>query len=850
MSFDSKRIQYSKERIYVVEIDQDYCSNTYGVAPCTASETGDNKCFQTLETCDDIPNYTLTGITTGEQTISVNSGAKTFTRLSGSFLTDGFVVGHTVTSENMTNSANDQTELLISAVTALVMTFSTASGLVTDTGNGDEIITLNAIKTYRHCTNRSPHPIGLDAIPDLKSVNIAPAVIDPSGGLGIRSNVSLTFNDQPSSDIDIDKYLSDRTYDPITRGQFWTKWRARNPNYQFRDLRVLTAYLTDGVYNAEDTQARHFVIDKLNVSRGSSVMTGKDPLKLASKKKALVPIPSLGKLSAALTSVATSATLIPSGIGSEYPASGFIAIRSEISSFTIAGDVLTLVRGQKNTVATSHSINDTVQLCYVKNAKVDVIIEDLMTNFATIDSAFIPSASWGAETDTYLPGLLDGIIPKPTDVWKVLKELSQSAPHYTWWDERTQLIQLTALKAPPPTASVLDMDSNLISKSVRITDNIKMRASTILIHFGQFDPTKKIDELDNYKQTYIRIDTDSIAKYKSDQQIVITSRWINNGNKAAAIQLAALIGRRSSNIPRNISFSLEAKDADVWIGQTRSINHRDILDPTGLPLDTLFQLTSVKESTNYNYTGIEFAYGEFITGDPAEGDTVYISEDRNVVLKDLYETNFGSISGQDIIALFIVEAGVVIGSTSIGLDSLDTGDWSSANSFTITLMTDASGFVVGKGGKGADGDGTPVAEDGGNAINLSADLTLINSGVIGAGGGGGGSKSTTAFGGTGNAAGGSGAGDSTSNGGTSSLIGSDLISLTNGGNGTLENGGTRGQVRWNASEPQVANGELGGDLGQDGGSSDTAGGLAGLAIKKNGFTLTETVTGDIRGIIS
>lgn len=848
MSFDSKRIQYSKERIYVVEIDQDYCSNTYGVAPCTASETGDNKCFQTLETCDDIPNYTLTGVTTGEQTISVNSGAKTFTRLSGSFLTDGFVVGHTVTSENMTNSANDQTEILISAVTALVMTFSTASGLVTDTGDGDEIITLNAIKTYRHCTNRSPHPIGLDAVPDLKSVNIEPAVIDISGGLGIRSNVTLTFNDHPSSDIDIDKYLSDRTYNPITRGQFWTKWRARNPNYQFRDLRVLTAYLTDGVYNSEDTQARHFVIDRLNVSNGSSVMVGKDPLKLASSKKALVPIPSLGKLSAALTAVATSATLIPAGIGSEYPSSGFVAVRSETMGFTIAGDVLTLTRGQKNTVATSHSINDTVQLCYVKNAKVDVIVEDLMTNFATIDSSFIPSASWNAETDTYLPGLLDGIITKPTDVWKVLKELSQSAPHYTWWDERTQLIQLTALKAPPPTASVLDMDKNLISKSVRITDNTKMRASTILIHFGQFDPTKKIDELDNYKQTYIRIDTDSITKYKSDQQIVITSRWINNGNKAAAVQLAALVGRRSSNIPRNISFSLEAKDADVWIGQTRSINHRDIPDPTGLPIDTLFQLTSVKESTNYNYTGIEFAYGEFITGDPAEGDTVYIAKAQNVVLKDLYETNFGSIAGQDIVALFIVEAGVVIGSTSTGLDSLDTGSWAAANSFVITLLIEPSGFVVGKGGDGEHESGTPSEEAGGDAINMQDDLEIINNGVIGSGGGGAIHKILVGNG-TGRVSGAGGAGSDVGlKGSGNTYTGSGTITTNiSATDGTLENGGTEARLSWFAGgEPFDLVGETGGDLGLPGNGPGAA---AGIAIRKNGNILTETVTGDIRGTI-
>lgn len=42
-----------------VEIDVDYCSRTYGVAPCTArlGETGSNKCFNSLKTCQDVDNF-------------------------------------------------------------------------------------------------------------------------------------------------------------------------------------------------------------------------------------------------------------------------------------------------------------------------------------------------------------------------------------------------------------------------------------------------------------------------------------------------------------------------------------------------------------------------------------------------------------------------------------------------------------------------------------------------------------------------------------------------------------------------------------------------------------------------
>lgn len=48
-----------------VEIDIDYCENTYGVAPCTASipTTGSKKCFNCVKTCQDRDNYSELGAT-------------------------------------------------------------------------------------------------------------------------------------------------------------------------------------------------------------------------------------------------------------------------------------------------------------------------------------------------------------------------------------------------------------------------------------------------------------------------------------------------------------------------------------------------------------------------------------------------------------------------------------------------------------------------------------------------------------------------------------------------------------------------------------------------------------------
>jgi hypothetical protein len=44
-----------REPIILVQIDQDFCNNQYGVAPCTAD--GPDKCFNTAKSCQDFVNY-------------------------------------------------------------------------------------------------------------------------------------------------------------------------------------------------------------------------------------------------------------------------------------------------------------------------------------------------------------------------------------------------------------------------------------------------------------------------------------------------------------------------------------------------------------------------------------------------------------------------------------------------------------------------------------------------------------------------------------------------------------------------------------------------------------------------
>lgn len=770
MTFDIQKQVYGREFIQFVEIDFESCSLTHGTPPCTATETGDDKCFNSFETCNDIPNY-----------------------------------------------------------------------------DAD-------IKTFRFCESRSPHPLGVEAIPNVMSVSIAPTEIDLSGGLGVRSSVSITFNDHPFADamFDADEYLSDRTYIAFERGTFWTKIRARYPNYQFRNLRLLSGYLVDGIYDAANFETRYYVIETMNATKGRCTITAKDPLRLAMPKKSLCPAPSTGLLNAALTAGATSFTVTPSGAGTQYSSvspNNYISINNEVMIVTnVATDTLTVTRGQYNTTAAAHGQNDTVQNAFYRNDQVNIIVKNILEDFAGVDASYIPDAAWQSEVDTFLSGLLDGMVTKPTDVNILLKELSQDMPHYLSWDERFQEIKLTALKAPPETANVIDMDEELIAGSVTVKDDPNKRVSTVFVHFGKFDPTKQVTEKNNYQQTYVRIDSDSIVEYGNNQTKTIFSRWISNSNKAAATQLAKLIGRRFSDTPRMIDFSLDAKDAGLtgfWAGQNAMVNHRDMVDATGSPIDTLFQLLSTKANRDtYMYKALEFKYGPTFGDDPPDGEVVYIPTGTEQNMRTLFDALFPTPDASTD-AVFIIESGVIAGSTTTSA-SLSTGSWPAGA--TITLQLDSGGYLVGKGGDGA-GTSSGAATDGGLGLILNHDLTLINNGIVAGGGSGAGRSSSTSSGSTANAAGGGGAGSNVGIAGalTSYSGPSELPPIINQAvNGTLETGGTGGRSIGNV----VAIGGNGGDLGQAGTNGNTTNaGAAGDAIDKNGYTLTQTVAGDIRGSI-
>ncbi|HQZ59939.1 MAG TPA: hypothetical protein PLQ39_09690, partial [Acinetobacter sp.] len=390
-----------------VELDMDFCANVFGTSPCTATGSGDAKCFNTFATCKDTANFN------------------------------------------------------------------------------------RATRTYRFCsTSGGKVPVGLDAIPCLVGINITPAVIDAGKGLGLRASCEITLRDFPHSDIRIDPYVDGRTYIPINQGSFFGKFKARNPYYNGRVMRVYSGYLSsDGSFNIANFEKRTYFLDGFDGIDASGIVkiTAKDILKLAGDDRSVCPKPSVGKINADITNSTTTATLTPTGVGAlDYPASGYIRIGSEVCSFTRSGDVLTIVRGLKGTAATEHKSGDTVQLCQeYAGQTVQYIVYDLLVNYCGVDSGYINMADWNAEQTAYLTRLYSALITAPVGVSKLLTELCEQVGILLFWDEINEKIILKSVRPNSVSETVTDLtaDYHLLADSLKLKDLNDERVNEAWIYY-------------------------------------------------------------------------------------------------------------------------------------------------------------------------------------------------------------------------------------------------------------------------------------------------------------------------------------------------------------------------------
>ena len=446
------------------------------------------------------------------------------------------------------------------------------------------------------------------------------------GLMGQRESVTVEVGDFKDNDTQLDKYQAERVsgvaqssgigYDPEERGTFWGRLLKRWPYWYHAAARVRDGYVGDPLASFT---TRHYVISNIKPpgSSGSVSIELKDVLDLVDTKR-FVPAVSTGKLSEAIDDTSLDPfTMEPSGVGSEYPASGRICIGSEVMTFTRSGDVITpLARAVDGTEASSHSENDTVQTCYrVEAGEIDAVLADILENYADVDPAFIPTTDWANEAGTWLADLrLTRTIAKPQPVRDVVQGLLTLGV-FIWWDKEAQEIKMRANRPPNVGEAIAEFDASIdfINGTFDPKALPERRVTDVVFMHRILDPTGSVTDGENYGKALTASDTEAsgVNQYNGRKFITIYCPWLGEGDDNIARAIAFRLLYRFRNVPERVSASIDIdRVSDAAIAAPVNITARTFQDEDGASESRRFQVVRVQTEKN-NRAGVIFESYEF-----------------------------------------------------------------------------------------------------------------------------------------------------------------------------------------------------------------------------------------------
>jgi len=342
-------------------------------------------------------------------------------------------------------------------------------------------------------------------MPFLISASTSPAKINLSGAdknanpLGVIGRATIRFRDAPHTDRVVDPYVATRSYDAMAQGTHWSKWNARNRYGKVGAIvRIYQGYA--GQLLADMVQ-RVYICEALDFNGGPTVtMKCADMMVKASDRSAMAPLLSPGHLHAAIDAVQTTIE-VAAAVIADYPATGTLRINREAMTYSAVVtnangrlDFTVTARGSDGTTSDAHSAEDQVQECLRFSATpVDQAIEDLFTDYTTVDAAYLDTVNWAVERATYLSSYsLTGLITKPTPVRELLGEICEQAQLFVWWDERSRLFKLKAVRAITSPPRVITEGAHILAGSFSLKEKHKARVSRVWMYYGQKDTTDSV----------------------------------------------------------------------------------------------------------------------------------------------------------------------------------------------------------------------------------------------------------------------------------------------------------------------------------------------------------------------
>lgn len=586
-------------------------------------------------------------------------------------------------------------------------------------------------RTLRFAMSALYLPQWLDAIPSVESVQFDPGTISLGDDLGQRASLTVTFNDHPWSDTwGHDPYPADRNYAPYERGSFWPKFRARHPFVQGRALRWYDGHADQTL---EEMTCRHFVIESFSLdANGRYSLVAKDILKLFDDDRAQAPRPSGGKVAAGIDHDDTSLTLQPTGIGANYPASGYATIGGkEVVAFTRSGDTLSLTRARFNTSAIDHASGADVQVgLFIDAMDPADIIALLAEDYADTDPAFIPIEAWQQETDAHFRRLLTRFIAFPTGVRSLVSSLCKQAGLKLWWDDESQLIQLQVLRAIATDAELFS-PASYRPDTFTVKEQPDKRFTDIQVFYGQKNPLEG-DTPDNYRVSEHVVNTEALEDHGTRRFEQIFGNWIPFGGSSIALRCAEMRLSQFRDPPRLMTMEVPRyAEATPTLGEGCQVQAQVLQDDTGAPATVPGQIVRLRATPGHWEVTVEESRYTSSSEDLSNRVISVNAPFRNLNLRALHDATYPDPVGGETVT-FRIEAWVTIGSNSTSTAAIDTGTWPSVSftgtrsngSPTLTSIADTSAFAAGMAVTGTGiPNNTRVVSKTSNSVTLDKNVT-------------------------------------------------------------------------------------------------------------------------------
>ena len=408
--------------------------------------------------------------------------------------------------------------------------------------------------------------------------------------LGRFGSCSATFKDLPFSDNHLDPYVSERDYNPLQNGTFWTKFLARNKFYNGFKIRLYDGFVGQSIAEMNE---REYIIDKISnpTSSGEVKITANDLMRKTSLGNAIYPPVSNAKLRDNIT--ATTTDIYTVGRLTEIDGTGpafSINIKALVGDEVIrifepidqGGGIFLYQNVQRGEGSAATAHDSGVSLDYVINLQgsVSQVLTYLMREFFTVQE--FDYANMTTEADTYLNHFISGDISKPTNLNEILSEVAEQVGFYIWYDESDKIIKFKAIRDEQAPVQTYNENINIIQGSAIPKVLSSERVSDIYIQYDRIDSVLPIPSDVNYLNALLLVDSEAVTpnEYGKSVTYKIKGNWIANESLASAT--ANNIIKMFRDETRAISFQLDIKD-NIDIAQVFKLAYRGFTDIYGQP---------------------------------------------------------------------------------------------------------------------------------------------------------------------------------------------------------------------------------------------------------------------------